>query len=383
LAHYQSVGKIPKKRHTVFKKADGVGIHQEHLVGSYGFSGTQSLLYRLHRPTAVLDSKVLKAIKWEEDPNRALRHRHFRLAGLPEVANPFTDRIPILYNSDVSMSYVKTDKTTDDIYRNAQSDEMIFVLRGTGMVKSELGNLCFRPGDHVVIHRSITYQLEFDNMCDLLFIESRDQFKPPSRYLNKFGQFLEHSPYCERDLVVPNELKTHDEQGEFKVIVKQQDRLTEITMAHHPFDVVGWDGCYYPYTFNIGDFEPITGRIHQPPPVHQTFEAAGFVLCSFVPRLFDYHPEAIPAPYNHSNVMSDEILFYTNDEFMSRKDIEQGSLTLHPQGIPHGPHPGKMEASIGAKETKECALMLDTFAPLKVATGALGVEDVGYMGSWV
>jgi homogentisate 1,2-dioxygenase len=383
LAHYQTLGTIPQKRHTVFRKDDGVGIHQEHLMGSYGFSGTQSLLYRLHPPTAILDARLLKTIEWEEDPNRALRQRHFKLRGLPEVSNPFTERIPVLYNSDVAMSFVKTDKTTDDFYRNGQGDELIFVLTGTGMLKSEMGNLCFRAGDHVVIHRSITYQLEFDSMCEMLFIESRDQFKPPSRYLNKFGQFLEHSPYCERDLVVPNELHTYDEKGEYKILVKRENALTEVTMAHHPFDVVGWDGCYYPYTFNIAEFEPITGRVHQPPPVHQTFEANGFVLCAFVPRLFDYHPQAIPAPYNHSNVMSDEVLFYTNDEFMSRKDIEQGSLTLHPLGLSHGPHPGKMEASIGAKETKECALMLDTFAPLKVAKGVLGVEDAGYLRSWV
>ena len=352
-------------------------------MGSYGFSGTQSLLYRLYPPTAILDAKLLKKIEWEQDPNRALRQRHFKLRGLPEVLNPYTDRIPVLYNNDVAMSYVKTDKTTNDFYRNGQGDELIFVLKGSGMVKSELGNLCFRAGDHVVIHRSITYQLEFDDMCEMMFIESTDQFKPPSRYLNKFGQFLEHSPYCERDLIVPTELHTFDEKGEYKVLVKRENALTEVTMAHHPFDVVGWDGCYYPYTFNIDEFEPITGRVHQPPPVHQTFEAAGFVVCAFVPRLFDYHPQAIPAPYNHSNVMSDEVLFYTNDEFMSRKDIEQGSLTLHPLGLAHGPHPGKMEASIGAKETKECALMLDTFAPLRVAKGVLGVEDAGYLRSWV
>jgi homogentisate 1,2-dioxygenase len=305
-------------------------------------------------------------------------------------------RTPVLFNSDVVLSMVtvvdgarsaETIQHNDAFYRNAQADEVVYVSDGQGVLESEFGELAFRRGDYLVIPRGILHRyrpkLEVGEPLRLLVVEGRGHVTPPKRYCNDRGQFLEHSPYCERDIRRPENLQTHDESGEFRLIVKQNDVLTEVFLDHHPLDVVGWDGYYYPWALSIHDFEPITGRLHQPPPVHQTFQGEGFVLCSFVPRLFDYHPEAVPAPYNHSNVFSDEVIYYANDEFMSRKGIRYGSLTLHPGGLPHGPHPGRAEASIGKKETKELAVMLDTFRPLKVAKDVLTVEDPQYGRSWL
>lgn len=379
---YHKLGNIPRKRHTVFKSPEG-NLYQEHLVGTYGFSGPQSLLYRIHPPTEVLRTKKIADVKIEEDPDTTLRMRHFRLNSISETGSAVTDRIPVLFNGDVRVYFAAQTKTDDFYYRNAQADEMIYVSEGSGTLESEFGNLPFKSGDHLVIHRSILHKLVIDEPVKLLIVEAFGFFKSPNRYRNDWGQMEEHAPYCERDIRAPEELIPHDEMGEFKIITKRQDELHEVILAHHPIDAVGWDGYYYPWALSIHDFEPIVGSLHQPPPVHQTFACEGFVCCAFVPRLFDFHPDAVPAPYNHSNVMSDEVLYYANDEFMSRKGIEYGSLTLHPFGLPHGPQPGKMEASIGAKRTDELAFMLDTFKPLKVAKNALNVEDETYGKSWI
>jgi homogentisate 1,2-dioxygenase len=281
------------------------------------------------------------------------------------------------------MSYVQPTATDSFFYRNAQGDELVYVSEGTGVLETMLGDLSYQPGDYVIIPRGITHRWKIgDKPPRMLVIESTGQIRPPSRYVNEVGQYLEHSPYCERDIRRPTTLQSHNETGQFPVVVKQNDALTEVTLDHHPFDVIGWDGHYYPWILSIHDFEPIVGSLHQPPPVHQTFQGDGFVVCSFVPRLFDFHPDAVPVPYNHSNVNSDEVIYYANNEFMSRKGISYGSLTLHPGGLPHGPHPGRVEESLGKKRTDELAVMLDTFRPLQVGQGVGAVEDPDYAQSW-
>ena len=379
---YHQLGQIPRKRHTVFRQPEGE-LYREHLMGSLGFSGPSSLLYHLRPPTAVRQCRLLREVRLEADPNPALRMRHFHLAEIATRESPTLDRVGVLFNADVTLSIVRFEATDPFYYRNAQADEIVYVSDGRGTLECEFGELPFERGDYVVVPRGILHRYALaEPYGRFLVVESRGQARPPKRYTNDQGQVLEHSPYCERDIRRPQELTPRDESGEFRVVVKQNDVLTEVTLDHHPLDVVGWDGCYYPWALSIHDFEPITGRLHQPPPVHQTFAGEGYVVCSFVPRLFDYHPEAVPAPYNHSNVMSDEVIYYANDEFMSRRGIAYGSLTHHPGGLPHGPHPGKAEASIGKKETKELAVMLDTFRPLRVAADALAVEDAEYERSW-
>ncbi|HVX10171.1 MAG TPA: homogentisate 1,2-dioxygenase [Pirellulales bacterium] len=380
---YHSLGEIPRKRHTQFRRADG-RLYHEHLMGSRGFSGPSSLLYHLRPPTSVVMSRCLQRLQWQEEPAPMLRMRHFRLANVHPASGSTLSRTPILYNHDVALSIVRPADPDDYFYRNAQGDELLFVSEGSGVVESQFGNLPIRAGDYVVIPRGILYRLiPAPGAMRLLVIESAGQIRPPARYCNPRGQFLEHSPYCERDIRRPESLPIHDEEGHFRLIVKQADVLTEVTVDHHPFDVVGWDGCYYPWALSIHDFEPIVGRVHQPPPVHQTFESDNFVVCSFVPRLFDFHPDAVPVPYNHSNVMSDEVLYYANNEFMSRRGIEYGSLTLHPGGLPHGPQPGRVEQSLGQQRTDELAVMLDTFHPLRVSRRALEFEDERYSRSWL
>jgi homogentisate 1,2-dioxygenase len=367
----------------VFRQPDGA-LYREHLMGSRGFSGPASLLYHRRPPTSVLATRLVQKFEWPIDPDVTLRMRHFRLHALPQAGTPTLGRTPLLFNGDVALSFVQPAAGDDFFYRNAQGDELIFVSTGMGVLESQMGELPYRPGDYLVIPRGITYRLRpGDAQHRLLVIESAGPIRPPARYCNEVGQFLEHSPYCERDIRRPETLPQHSETGEFHIVVKQYDALTEVTLDHHPFDLVGWDGCYYPWAFSIHDFEPIVGSLHQPPPVHQTFQGDGFVVCSFVPRLFDFHPDAIPAPYNHSNVNSDEVIYYANSEFMSRKGIEYGSLTLHPGGLPHGPHPGRAEESIAKHGTDELAVMLDTFRPLHVGRGGLAVEDPEYGRSWL
>jgi homogentisate 1,2-dioxygenase len=380
---YHRLGDLPAKRHTQFRRPDG-GLYAEHLMGSDGFSGISSLLYHLRPPTSLVTTKLLKRLHWHDDAEPALRMRHFQLGQVRPASGSTLSRTPILYNHEVALSIVRPADADDYFYRNAEGDELIYVSEGRGLVESQFGNLAFRPGDYLVIPRGILYRLVPEpGETRLLVIESVGQIRPPRRYTNNRGQFLEHSPYCERDIRRPDSLPVHDEEGEFKLIIKHAHALTEAVLDHHPCDVVGWDGYYYPWALSIHDFEPVVGSLHQPPPVHQTFEGDGFVVCSFVPRLFDFHPQAVPVPYNHSNVMSDEVLYYANSEFMSRKGIEYGSLTLHPAGLTHGPQPGRVEAALGKKRTEELAVMLDAFRPLHVSRQALDLEDMTYGRSWL
>jgi homogentisate 1,2-dioxygenase len=382
MSSYHRLGELPRKRHIVFRQPDG-SLYHEHVMGSRGFSGPESLLYHRRPPTAIISSRLLQKCEWARDDDPTLRMRHFATHSLPLQRSVTLDRSPLLFNADVAMSYVQPTTTDAFFYRNAQGDELVYVSEGTGVLETMLGDLSYQAGDYVIIPRGITHRWKLgDKPPRMLVIESTGQIRPPSRYVNEVGQYLEHSPYCERDIRRPTTLQSHNETGEFPVVVKQNDAFTEVILDHHPFDVIGWDGNYYPWILSIHDFEPIVGSLHQPPPVHQTFQGDGFVVCSFVPRLFDFHPEAVPAPYNHSNVNSDEVIYYANNEFMSRKGISYGSLTLHPGGLPHGPHPGRVEESIGKKRTDELAVMLDTFRPLQVGQGVQAIEDPEYAQSW-
>jgi homogentisate 1,2-dioxygenase len=381
---YHSLGAFPRKRHTVFRRPDG-GLYAEELMGHEGFVGTSSLLYHTHPPTTVKSARKVKEIRWEADEDTSLRHRHFLTARAKTGGSPTMDRIPLLFNKEIAMLYVEPDESDAHFYRNSQADEVVYVVEGKGVLESVFGDLPYQPGDYVVIHRNILHRWRMDLAAPNKFLvfESRGHVRFPKRYRNDFGQLLEGAPFCERDIRRPAELRPHDEKGDFPLLVKQYDAINELMLDHHPFDVVGWDGYFYPWIFNINDFEPIVGRIHQPPPVHQTFQGDGFVICSFCPRPYDFDPNAVPAPYNHSNVDSDEVLFYASSEFMSRKGIEYGSITHHPDGLPHGPHPGRAEASIGAKYTNELAVMMDSFRPLQVAKAAMDFEDAKYHQSWL
>jgi homogentisate 1,2-dioxygenase len=382
---YHTLGSVPRKRHTVFRKPDG-GLYNEELMGHEGFIGTSSLLYHTHPPTTVKSARKVKTVCWEKDTDTSLRHRHFLTARVQKGGSPTLDRMPILFNADIGMLYAEPDKVDEHFYRNSQADEVVYVVEGKGVLESVFGELPYESGHYVIIHRNITHRWRMDlgaGPTKLLIFESRGHVRWPKRYRNDFGQLLEGAPYCERDIRRPAQLVTKDERGEFPVLVKQYDAINELVLDHHPFDVIGWDGYFYPWAFSIHDFEPIVGRIHQPPPVHQTFQGDGFVICSFCPRPYDFDPDAIPAPYNHSNVDSDEVLFYASSEFMSRKGIEYGSITHHPDGLPHGPHPGRYEASVGQKYTKELAVMMDSFRPLHVAKTALPIEDPKYHQSWI
>jgi homogentisate 1,2-dioxygenase len=381
---YHTLGTIPRKRHIAFRKPDG-GLFAEELMGHEGFTGTSALLYHTYPPTTVKSVRRVKETKLEADPDQTLHHRHFLTSRAKKGGSAIMDRLPILFNQDIAMYYAEPDQTDPFFYRNAQADELVYVSKGKGTLETVFGDLPYGEGDYLVIHRGILhrYQMDGGTPHKLVIFESRGHVRTPKRYRNEFGQMVEGAPFSERDIRRPINLQPHDEKGDFPLYVKQYDGINELVLDHHPFDVVGWDGYFYPWAFNIMDFEPIVGRVHQPPPVHQTFQGDGFVVCSFCPRPYDFHPEAIPAPYNHSNVDSDEVLYYASSEFMSRKGIEFGSITHHPDGIPHGPHPGRAEASIGAKYTDELAVMMDSFRPLKVAREAIAIEDPAYHRSWL
>lgn len=381
---YHQLGEIPQKRHVVFKDQNG-NHRYEQLFGTEGFSGVSSLLYHIHRPTQMLkfgtpiDVTPIAAIEKNITPRLVQGFK----------AKPTDDfleaRVPLFFNNDLIMGVAAPRKSmTNYFYKNGQCDELLFIHEGKGILKTFLGDIPFEYGDYLIIPRGTIYQMEFETENNRLFyLESFSPIETPRRYRNKYGQLLEHSPFCERDIKMPQYKAPIDEKGEFLIKVKKSGMIHPITYATHPFDVVGWDGYFYPYGFSIHNFEPITGRIHQPPPVHQNFEGHNFVVCSFVPRLYDYHPDAIPAPYNHSNIDSEEVLYYVDGDFMSRNHIEKGYFTLHPGGIPHGPHPGAMERSIGQKETQELALMVDPFHPLKITQAALDLEDDTYKTSWL
>ena len=382
--HYYSLGQVPEKRHTVFRQPDGK-LYAEELFSTEGFSSTYSLLYHVYPPTRVVSVGEPFSVAPKIALKNNMQHRSLATFHTAPVADYIQSRKPLLVNSDVYVGVAApTQSMTDYFFKNADADEVLFIHEGTGKLKTAFGELNFSYGDYIVIPRGIIYQLEFDGEKNrILYIESFSAVVPPKRYRNNFGQLLEHSPYYERDIRKPKNLETHNETGAFKVMIKKQDQIFPYTYANHPFDLIGWDGFVYPYIFSIHDFQPITGRLHQPPPVHQTFEAHNFVICSFCPRLYDYHPQSIPAPYNHSNIDSDEMLYYVDGDFMSRKHVERGQITLHPKGIPHGPHPGTVEKSIGAKETKELAVMVDTFHPLSLTDNALNVEEKEYFKSWL
>ena len=381
---YHQLGKIPPKRHTIFKKPDGT-LYYEQLFGTIGFDGMSTNSYHVHRPTMVKEIKNSYSIKPEIALENHIKSYRFRGFQVTPAKDYLDSRKVILTNTDCNIILAAPQESlTDYYYKNSDADELLFIHKGSGTLRTHLGNLEFKYGDYLLIPRGIIYQIDFDTTDNRLFIvESYRPIYTPKRYRNWFGQLLEHSPFCERDIRRPSTLETHDEKGEFLMKVKKQDELFEMIYASHPFDVVGYDGYNYPYAFSIHDFEPITGRIHQPPPVHQTFETDAFVVCSFVPRLYDYHPDSIPAPYNHSNIDSDEVLYYVDGDFMSRNDIDAGHISLHPAGIPHGPHPGAAERSIGETKTEELAVMVDTFKPLKVTKAALEIADEDYHKSWL
>jgi homogentisate 1,2-dioxygenase len=384
MPRYHSLGKIPPKRHTQFRKPDG-SLYSEQLFGTIGFDGMYTNSYHVHRPTMVkaINNQYSVAPTIAKQNNiQSYRFRGFQIAPKNDYLE---SRKAVLTNSDCTIILAAPkNSVTDYFYKNTDSDELLFVHKGSGKLRTHLGNLDFKYGDYLLIPRGIIYQIDFDTQDNRLFIvESRSPIYTPKRYRNWFGQHLEHSPFCERDIRVPYELETNDEKGDFLIKVKKNDEIIEMVYASHPFDVVGYDGYNYPYAFSIHDFEPITGRIHQPPPVHQTFETDAFVVCSFCPRLYDYHPLSIPAPYNHSNIDSDEVLYYVDGDFMSRNDIDAGHISLHPAGIPHGPHPGAAERSIGKKGSDELAVMVDTFKPLMVTQEAMEIADEDYFKSWL
>ena len=383
MPHYHTLGKIPYKRHTQFRRPDGE-LYSEELFSTEGFSNDYSLIYHVYPPTQIIKTEKPIDVAPKIAEEKMLKHRCLEGFQIKAAKDYLDSRIPVLVNNDVHIVLASPQTSiTDYFYKNADGDEMIFIHEGTGTLKTMYGELTFGYGDYLIIPRGTMYQIHFNDENNRLFIvESFSPIRYPKKYLSKYGQLLEHSPFCERDIRTPKNLQTHDEKGDFLVRTKKKGVLYNIHYGSHPFDVIGWDGCCYPYAFSIHNFEPITGRVHQPPPVHQTFEAHNFVVCSFVPRLYDYHPESIPAPYNHSNIDSDEVLYYVDGDFMSRKNVTRGMITLHPAGIPHGPHPGTVKKSIGQKETKELAVMVDTFHPLMLTKQAIEIENEGYTESW-
>lgn len=381
---YHKQGQIPHKRHVTFRKPDG-SLYAEELFSTEGFSNVYSLIYHCYPPTMVKHLGEPYSVEPKIAREKHLKHTSLKGFKIKAEDDYLKSRKPVLINSDLHISLAAPKKSmTDYFYKNSQADELIFVHVGSGTLKTGYGKIKFEYGDYIVIPRGTIYQLEFNDENNRLFIiESFTPIVTPKRYRNQVGQLLEHSPFCERDMKLPQDLETFDEHGDFKVLIKKQGLIYPYTYSTHPFDFVGWDGFCYPWAISIHDFEPITGRVHQPPPVHQMFEAHNFVVCSFVPRMYDYHPNAIPAPYNHSNIDSDEVLYYVDGDFMSRKSVEKGQITLHPGGIPHGPHPGTVEKSIGKPSTEELAVMVDPFRPLMLTEDAVAIEDPDYYASWL
>ncbi len=384
MSRYHHLGKLPKKRHTQFRKENG-DLYAEELISSEGFSSDYTLAYHHHSPTQVLDYDAAYSVAPRFVDAEAMVLRSFKGFELQAEDDYLKSRSILMGNADLYIALAAPKKSmTTYFFKNSQADEMLFIHKGMGVLKTMLGNISFKPGDHLIIPKGIIYQLHFETEENRLFIlESFSALHFPKKYLNRSGQLLENAPFYERDIRLPEALEPHDELGQFEVKIKRDDKIYPYFYKSHPFDVVGWDGYHYPYALSIHDFEPITGRVHQPPPVHQTWEGHNFVTCAFVPRLFDYHPEAIPAPYNHSNIDSDEVLYYVDGDFMSRNNVEKGQISLHPLGLTHGPHPGAVERSIGVKATEELALMVDTFRPLKLTQEAMNIELQDYFKSWI
>ncbi|HMO12914.1 MAG TPA: homogentisate 1,2-dioxygenase [Pirellulaceae bacterium] len=387
---YRSLGLLPPKRHIALRRDKsesflGEGLYYEHIVTTAGFDRAYSIMYHLRPPTRNIKIEAAGKVVVEKVQEQELRHHHIRSQDLRRGGDPIGGRIPMLFNQDLVAWRCKPDRQQTEIYRNGAADEVIFIHQGTGVLETHFGRLPYRRGDYVVVPRTTNYRLVSDQIEneDHLILECFAPVRIPARYQNQDGQMYLGSPYYERDFHSPNELLTIDQETTTTVLVKSHEHLTRITMPHHPFDVVGWDGFVYPYTFNAWDFEPLTGTVHLPPPYQQTFEVRGFVICTFAPRHLDHHPEAIKVPYVHSNVEADEVLFYVDGEFGSRKGVELGSLTLHPGGIPHGPHPGTIMASMNVKKTEEMAVMFDTDRPLFLTPQALQVDDPNYPLSWM
>ena len=374
MAFYYKSGNIPPKRHTQFRKPNG-DLYAEELVSTEGFNSIYSLIYHCHPPTLVSNIGEPLSVEPKIAQKKNMRHRSYLTFNVPAEEDYIKSRKVLMMNSDIKIGMAAPTKSmTEYFFKNADGDEVLFIHEGEGHMETIYGIINFEYGDYIVIPRGTIYKLHFKHDNNrIFFVESPSPVYPPKRYQNSMGQLLEHSPYCERDLKLPQELKTHDETGEFPVMIKKQEMIWPYTYATHPFDAIGWDGYLYPFAFSIHNYEPITGRLHMPPPIHQTFEGHGYV----------YHPLSVPAPYNHSNVDSDEILYYVDGDFMSRKHVERGMITLHPKGIPHGPHPGTVEKSLGQKETRELAVMIDPFSPLMITEEAIQVEDPSYWKSWV
>jgi homogentisate 1,2-dioxygenase len=382
---YHSLGKIPHKRHTTFANKEKGGLYQEELFGTAGFAGMSSLLYHLYPPTAVKEKGKLFSVRPEVAVEDNLTNLSFKGFDIKAEVDYIKSRKTLFVNNDMNIGLAAPSASMKDyFFKNSEADEMIFVHIGSGTLKTPYGSIPFKYGDYLIIPRGTVYQMDFDTDDNrLLFVESFSPIFTPSKYRNNFGQLLEHSPFCERDYRLPQNLETFDEKGEFDLMIKKNGLIYPYIYENHPFDLVGWDGYNYPYAISIFDFEPITGRVHLPPPIHQQFEGTNFVICSFVPRMYDYHPEAIPAPYHHSNIDSDELLYYVDGDFMSRNNIKKGQITLHPGGITHGPHPGAIERSVGKTKTEEMAVMIDPFNPVKITKEALEIEVDGYYKSWL
>ena len=382
MPRYHRLGNLPPQRHIRFQKPDG-GLYTEQLFSTFGFSGPMSLLYHINQPTEVASWEDLGPCKPNLLTEEPLRHRHLLTAKMSPKGNAVTGRVPLMGNSDVIWNSIVANEQMEDYFKNAEADEVLFVHDGKGVFESMYGDIDVHPGDYIIVPRGTIWRIRFESFpVRMLTFESHGEVTIPKRYKNNIGQLQEHAPYHERDIRPPHELKTHDEKGTYHVVVKARERLTKYTYNYHPFDIVGWDGYVYPWAFSIHAFCPIVGKLHMPPPIHQTFHAPGFVICSFCPRMLDFHPEAVVVPYVHSNVDSDEVLYYCNDKFGSRKGIQEGSITMHPLGIPHGPQPGAVEASFGHTKTEELAVMLDTTKPLFMTKEALEIEDADYWKSW-
>ena len=384
MPRYHTLGRIPAKRHTTFENPEG-GLYQEELFGTAGFSGMSSLLYHIYPPTVVSEIKNTGSVAPKIAIEKNMKALSFKGFSLKPEQDYLDSRKTLFVNSDLHIGLAAPKSFSKEyFYKNGDADELLFIHAGSGTLRSNYGNIPFKYGDYLIIPKGTIYQIDFDTVDNrLLYIESFQPIFTPKRYRNNFGQLLENAPFCERDMRLPQNLETHNERGNFLVKIKKQGIMWEYTYGNHPFDVVGWDGFNYPYAFSIHDFEPITGRIHMPPPIHQTWESEGFVVCSFVPRLYDYHSKSIPAPYHHSNIDSEEILYYVDGDFMSRNNIEKGQITLHPGGVPHGPHPGAIERSIGKKETSELAVMIDPFKPMAITEEALKLQVEDYHKSWI
>jgi homogentisate 1,2-dioxygenase len=381
---YVRSGALPPKRHIQFRRPDG-GLYAEELLSTQGFESVYSLLYHLRPPTATIAVRPWDRAHATFTPNEPLKNRHFKTARVATSGDAISSRIALLGNDDITIGIAQFSEAMPYFYRNVRGDELLFIHHGRGYLETPLGRLDYHERDYLVIPVGTTYRVLPEEPTRMLVHETSGPVQIPRKYRNAFGQLEEHAPYYERDFRAPVLQEPIDQQGEFEIRVagKGKERNAIYTVAHHPCDVVGWDGYCYPYAFNLDEFAPITGKLHQPPPAHATFEATGAAFCAFVPRLFDYHPLAIPVPYNHSSVDCDEVLYYVSGNFMSRRGVEEGSITLHTAGAPHGPQPGAVEQSLGKKSTDEIAVMVDTFAPLHLSRAALECEDAEYYRSWL